>query len=82
MTVPFGLVRAYHTMLPRLRAEEALLAATEVGMGTGSIEKSDANHIRSTWDRVANPRSVRQKATKVAPDAIAGLGFGIGYVGR
>jgi hypothetical protein len=79
MRVPVGLLRAYHAMLPRLIGEEAMLAATQVGIGTGSIKEAEAKRILSTWDHAAHPRGVKQKAAQAAPEALAGLG--IAYVG-
>jgi hypothetical protein len=65
-------------MLPRLAAEEAMLAATEVGIGMGAIERDEARRIARTWERAANPTYERPKAQKLTPDQLQALG--IGYV--
>lgn len=49
--MPVGLLRAYVTMLPRLRAEESLLAMERTATGMVSIEPEARRNILRTWER-------------------------------
>lgn len=48
-----GLVRAYAEMLPRLQAEESLLAVTRHTIGAGTATKASAAKVTAAWERTA-----------------------------
>jgi len=72
--VPCAIVRACLVMMPRLEAEESLLQADRVGIGTGSFEKSTARRILQRWDELR--RGPAPAAKKATPAALAGAGIG------
>jgi hypothetical protein len=56
METPAAVLRACYQMIPRLQAEESLLAAQRVGLGSGSYKKEDARRIVREWQRSARPK--------------------------
>tara|TARA_Y100000310_G_scaffold47500_2_gene44068 strand:- start:10976 stop:11188 length:213 start_codon:yes stop_codon:yes gene_type:complete len=51
------------TQLPRLEAQESLREAAIVGVGTGSMKKSDHRRIMATWRRQAYPAGKKRRHT-------------------
>lgn len=72
MRMPTCLAQALFTMLPRLEAEESLLAADRVAMGTGSMKKESAD---ATWKRWATATGHGADAAKPRPTALAAHGI-------
>lgn len=53
-----GIIRACTAMLPRLRAEESILATERVGVGMGALGNAGAD-IMKTWQReIASEKDV------------------------
>jgi hypothetical protein len=50
-------------MMPRMQAEESMLAATRVALGGGSLKKDDAARLRRAWEQAASggraPRAIK-----------------------
>ena len=44
---------SFATMLPIIQAREALVAATVVAYGTGSMKKADAQRVHREWQKAA-----------------------------
>ena len=53
MRLPLGTVSPIREMLPRLIAEESLIAMQRVAMGSGNMKEQDAKRIGQTWERMA-----------------------------
>lgn len=79
MRHPFWLVRLYYRMLSRLTAEESLLAAQQVQLGSGVMKQADARSLRQRWVKAAAP--ARPKAQKVDFGALGAMGIGFRVVG-
>lgn len=58
-----SLVRACLTELPRLMAQESILAALRVSVGSGTLTRDSAREIHRSWSEHASPRAI------VAPPA-------------
>lgn len=71
-----GLVRACSAMLPRLQAEESMLAMTRVAMGTASVEKEARRSILHDWQEAATPGRTVTRVTP-SPDQLRGIGIGV-----
>jgi hypothetical protein len=78
MRMPMALVRASLTMMPRLQAEEALLAVQVTALGTGSLKPGDARAVR---DRLARAAGRRARAHRATPEGLAAMGIGFREVG-
>lgn len=76
--IPQAVVNAHVAMLPRLDAEESLLAAMRVGVGSGSLKKDAAQSIQREWSRRANrtPR-LSPFSTLPPPHKVGAKGFGV-----
>lgn len=62
--------------IPRLSAEESLLAATRVAVGTGSLEKGTGPDIVRQWQAIARPQDVPASVhTERRKAAIAAAGI-------
>lgn len=48
--------------IPRLQAEESLMRASEIAVGTGSLKKGEARRIVDAWQKTAG--SARRSAIK------------------
>jgi hypothetical protein len=77
--MPTPLLNAYAEQLPRLSAEESLLAANRIAVGTGSLRKGEGRRIAAGWQRAMGQRvpSVRPKGPGEYAAHMAGLGIGI-----
>lgn len=77
--MPTLLLNAYATRLPRLSAEESLMAAQRIAVGTGSLQKGDGRRIAEGWQRMAAQHRPVVRPTDEAMYAaqMAGLGIGV-----
>lgn len=77
--MPTLLLNAYAANLPRLAAEESLIAAQRVAVGTGSLKKGEGRRIAEDWQRLTAHRRpvVRPKDEAMYRAQIAGMGIGV-----
>lgn len=75
-TIPMGLLRAYGRMLPKLQAQESLLMAERLGVGTGAVSVPKQREIRRSWNAEANRGGGKRPRTKVAPEQLGAMGIG------
>ena len=78
MPTPF--LNAYAEQLPRIRAEESLLFAERVAVGTGSFrDKHAGRRIAEGWQRQAAQHRlvVRPSSRAMYQAQMAGLGIGV-----
>jgi hypothetical protein len=68
-------------MMPRLMAEESLLASARVAIGSGTADKDDARRIRKAWDHAANGDRPTP-AVKATPRDLMAMGIGVRTVKR
>lgn len=61
-------------MLPRLTAEDSLLAAQRVAVGSGSLKPHDARAIADSWARHLQKR---MKAARPTREDLAAIGIGV-----
>jgi hypothetical protein len=61
-------------MLPRLRAEESLLGATRVAVGSGALEAPVSSRHLAAWERQARGEL---KPSKVLPAQVGAAGIGV-----
>lgn len=78
--VPLGLLNAYMKQLPRLQAEESILAATRIAVGSGKTDQGSA--MVRQWNAVITPeteRSVeeRRERFKQSIGRLTGMGYGL-----
>lgn len=74
-SIPFALIRACVTMLPRLQAEESIRATQHVAVGTGSLERGDSQRITDRWAAAAQPNG-RRPPRQTNPATLAAIGIG------
>ena len=72
-----SVVRAHIEMMNRLQAEEAMLNATQIGVGTGAMEKSDSKAAWSRWTRAASEPMQRDAVQRATPAALAAMGIAV-----
>lgn len=72
-----GVVRACVAMLPRLTAEESLLAVTRTAIGTGSIEKEATKRIMAAWvtDAEGTPETPTRPTSARTVAAVRAVGL-------
>ena len=75
-----AIVRACGRMLPRLEAEESILEADRLGVGTRAVRPQAVTETIERWQRTAHPAHTRPRPRRqrANPDTLAALG--IGYV--
>jgi hypothetical protein len=76
METPLAIVRASSRMLPRLEAEESLLATQRTAVGTGSLSKDDRQAVVRRWARQVDIPATQAVRTK-DPGALAAMGIGL-----
>lgn len=76
MMTPVAVVRAHVRMMPRLEAEESLLVAQRVALGSGSYKKDDARRLTHRWTNQARGPRISESAAAVNPRELAGMGIG------
>ncbi|HMJ87979.1 MAG TPA: hypothetical protein VK504_32605 [Vicinamibacterales bacterium] len=71
-------LRACGRMLPRLEAEESILAADRLGVGTRTVSRQAVKEALDRWQRTAHPAHTRARARRprATPDSLAALGIG------
>ena len=68
--MPTALLNAHAEQLPRLSAEESLLAAERHGVGAGTLQRSARRRIAGEWQRLARQdRVVLRPKTSAEHDA-------------
>lgn len=67
MDTPAGILNAYVTMLPVLRAEDCLRNAQVVAMGSGTLDKPTRRETLREWNRDAQAFSAPE-AEKPDPE--------------
>jgi hypothetical protein len=77
--MPTPILNAYAEQLPRLSAEESLLFANRIAVGTGSLNKGEGRRIASGWQRIAGEHRavVRSKGPGEYAAHMAALGIGV-----
>lgn len=71
---PIAVIRSSAAMMPRLEAEESLLAAQRASVGSGTLKADDAKAIVRRWTEAARPDRRPQAAD---PGALAAIGIGV-----
>lgn len=75
---PRRIVRACLAMLPRLQAEESLLAVRRTGLGVGAFARHDARKLTEAWVAAAHATpSGRRPTQHASPDILATMGIGV-----
>lgn len=67
-------------MLPELRAEDALRAIKQTGVGTGALKKEDVKEILDDWYEALRPSHRPARAQKMTPAQVGAAKIGIGVV--
>jgi len=68
--MPSPLLNAYAEQLPRIMAEESLLAAQVVAVGAGTLRRGDRSRTIHAWERQADqPRVVVRPQGRAMYDA-------------
>jgi len=77
--MPTPVLNAYAEQLPRLSAEESLLAANRIAVGSGTLKKGEGRRIASSWQRLVGEQRVTVRSTGPAEYAahMAALGIGV-----
>lgn len=76
--MPVPLLQAYLAMLPRLEAEESLVAAERIAVGTGSMTKDGRDQVIDAWRTAAQIRIIRRPRDRVTHGAqLASVGIGL-----
>lgn len=81
--MPIPLLRAHLAMLPRLEAEESLVAAERLAVGTASLKADARRRVIDDWAKVARPVAVQRPTDPAARRALAAAaGIGMRVVRR
>lgn len=76
--MPIPILRAHLLMLPRLDAEESLVAAERIAVGSGSMKPAPRAEVVAAWRDAAEIRIVRRPKDRGAHAAqLAAAGIGI-----
>lgn len=77
--MPTPLLNSYAEMAPRLAAEESLLTAERIAVGTGSLRKGVGRRIAHGWERQADQRriAIRPKGPGEYAATMASVGIGV-----
>jgi hypothetical protein len=62
-------------MLPRLQAQEQIMAINAARLGSGWVDKKDARRVLSRLERIAE--GGRKRAVKATPDILAAAGIAV-----
>lgn len=71
---PDPLVQAHIAMLPRLQAEESLLAVKRAQIGSGLLEAAQQRSTFAAWEQLASP-TPEKPARRGNPDVLLQHGF-------
>lgn len=68
-------------MLPRLNAEDALIARDTVALGTGAYDEAAAKRIVSGWVTMAKGGvdAPKKRAAKPTPEQLAAMGIAFSH---
>jgi hypothetical protein len=69
-------VKACGRMLPRLEAEESLLAVQRGLVGSAALKRETASGVVREWQRTAAPAGTQPRARRLRPEMVGGLGIG------
>lgn len=69
-------VRRYLRMIPVLQAEESLMVAARVALGSGVLKRADARALQRQWERRTG-RPSRRDRPPTDPRQLAALGIGL-----
>lgn len=77
--MPTPILNAYAEQLPRLSAEESLLSANRIAVGTGSLKKGEGRRVVAGWSRQVDDRRsvVRPKGPSEYAAHMAAMGIGV-----
>lgn len=77
--MPTAMLTAYAEQLPRISAEESLLFAERVAVGTGSLKKGEGRRVASRWTKLADQRRpvFRPSTPEVYRAQMSSLGIGV-----
>jgi hypothetical protein len=76
MSVPFAILRACADELPRLQAEEALLATQVTALGSGTMKERDQRAALARLQRAAGGGVASRRQTPAAtPNVLAAMGI-------
>lgn len=62
-------------MLPRIQAEEQIMAISAMALGGGKVERREAKRAIERLERIAG--GGRREARKVTPDLLAAMGIAV-----
>lgn len=74
---PVSVVQACISMLPRLEAEESVLAANRHKVGSGMLPAEQQQAIAGEWEQKAAPVSGPTQRKRVDPSPLVAHGFAI-----
>ncbi len=77
--MPPGLLNAFIDQIAPLRAEESLLTAERVAVGTGSLRKGVGRRITAGWERQTDRQrpKMRARSREQYQALLAGVGIGV-----
>lgn len=79
--MPIPLLRSHLAALPRLEAEESLLAAERIAVGSATLKPAPRDAVVAAWREQAEVRIVRRPKDRAAHGAqLAAAGIGIRVV--
>lgn len=81
MHTPLAIVRSALKMLPRLTAEESIMASNRMLVGSGAASPEDARAMHRDWSRDATPPRQQSKA-KATPKDLSAIGIDYQVVER
>lgn len=81
--MPIPLLQAHLTMLPRLEAEESIVAAERMAVGSGSMKPAPRRDVVAGWRRAAKVDAARRATDPEGHRALAAAaGIGVRVVSR
>ena len=77
--MPTELLNEYAANLPRLTAEESLLAAERMAVGSGTLKKGKGRQIAEQWRRATGQTRhvLRPSSEEMFTAQMGGLGIGV-----
>jgi hypothetical protein len=66
----------YLRMIPVLTAEESLLSASRIALGSGTMKRGDARALQRAWERQTG-RAKRDRRRVADPSAMGALGIAV-----
>ena len=74
------MLEMYATQLPKIAAEESLRRASEIALGSGSLEARDQRQLVRDWQNAAGGTEQVRRASTMAEVAVAARAMGITVV--